>query len=405
MNYNSENFFYTFYSLIGLLSIFVFENLFITNRLFLSNKLQHLLHILHEKFKKENNNSKEKDTITNEFVSKKIEHKYEDKFIDFIKNNSYEYIFTEDEEIQKLEIIDRQFKSIKNSYEDNMKELYGKLNEVKNEIKKLNDMTNEDFYKIYCDFDDDTIWDYNFNNMLNNTDIIDEKNKVLINIEIDISKIQNNIDDQLTIQKMAETYATNFIIDKRLEKLNGCFVMESTPLGNVLMTYNKDKKAFIYYSDNTIPYRYLEVVGRKFVKVFNFRPIFVDMEEELKLYEKKLQENEEEKNRILQRDEESQKNMKIEDNKPQNKNVFAKLKNYNKPSAKITSAPPPKNNTSNVVNENRKFILKENANRYTYNGKISTFNPLKKVERKALDKKYAMTFADFKKLQMKTFLK
>ena len=338
MNYNSENFFYTFYSLIGLLSIFVFENLFITNRLFLSNKLQHLLHILHEKFKKENNNSKEKDTITNEFVSKKIEHKYEDKFIDFIKNNSYEYIFTEDEEIQKLEIIDRQFKSIKNIYEDNMKELYGKLNEVKNEIKKLNDMTNEDFYKIYCQFDDDTNWDYNFNNMLNKTDIIDEKNKVLINIEIDISKIQNNIDDQLTIQKMAETYATNFIIDKRLEKLNGCFVMESTPLGNVLMTYNKDKKAFIYYSDNTIPYRYLEVVGRKFVKVFNFRPIFVDMEEELKLYEKKLQENEEEKNRILQRDEELlQQNIKNQDNKQQNKNVFAKLKNYNKPSAKAST--------------------------------------------------------------------
>jgi len=49
---------------------------------------------------------------------------------------------------------------------------------------------------------------------------------------------------------------------------------------------------------------------------------------------------------------------------------------------------------------NDKHLLKENANRYTYEGKISTFNLLKKVEKKVVDKKYGLTFSDFKKMKL-----
>jgi hypothetical protein len=66
-------------------------------------------------------------------------------------------------------------------------------------------------------------------------------------------------------------------------------------------------------------------------------------------------------------------------------------------------AAPPKNSIPNKQltpeQENEKILLKEKANRYTYEGKISNFNFLKKVERKIVDKKYAMTFADFKKMK------
>jgi hypothetical protein len=44
-------------------------------------------------------------------------------------------------------------------------------------------------------------------------------------------------------------------------------------------------------------------------------------------------------------------------------------------------------------------LLKENANRYSYEGKLSNFNFLKKVDRKVVDKKYGMNFAYFKRLQ------
>ena len=65
-------------------------------------------------------------------------------------------------------------------------------------------------------------------------------------------------------------------------------------------------------------------------------------------------------------------------------------------------AAPPKNSIPNlqtINNQDEKIILKENANRYTFEGKISNFNFLKKIDRKVVDKKYALTFADFKKMQ------
>jgi hypothetical protein len=54
-----------------------------------------------------------------------------------------------------------------------------------------------------------------------------------------------------------------------------------------MMIYDNTTETFKYYIDNTIPYRYLETIGRKYVKQFNCRPIFVDMEEELKIAEEK----------------------------------------------------------------------------------------------------------------------
>ena len=44
-------------------------------------------------------------------------------------------------------------------------------------------------------------------------------------------------------------------------------------------------------------------------------------------------------------------------------------------------------------------LVKENANRYTWEGRLTNFCPLKKIDKKILDKKLAMTYADFKKIQ------
>jgi len=196
------------------------------------------------------------------------------------------------------------------------------------------------------------------------------------------------------------------MIHHRLEKLKVCYVMEYTPLGNVLMIYDKERETFKYYSDNTIPYRYLEVVGRKYAKQFGCRRIFVDMEEQLKIAEEKWEReriekaDREEKERILK--EEAIKNQKpIE----QKKNVFAKFKSYNKEAGTghVNTAPPPKNSIPNKLTEkqeNEKILIKERANRYTYEGKFANFNFLKKVDRKVVDKKFALSFADFKKIQI-----
>jgi hypothetical protein len=198
------------------------------------------------------------------------------------------------------------------------------------------------------------------------------------------------------IMLLAKEQARQFIIEKRLEKIRDCFVIEKTPLGNVLMTYNVSRGSFQFYSDNTIPYRYLETVSRKFVKFFDCRPIYYDMEEELKNYEIKLDEREKEK----RAKEDELKNVKDDRQflvQPK-KNVFAKFKSYNKESGTghVNMAAPPKNSIpgKSVIenNPNTKILLKENANRYTYEGKFSNFNMLKKVDKKLVDKKLALTF-------------
>jgi hypothetical protein len=185
---------------------------------------------------------------------------------------------------------------------------------------------------------------------------------------------------------------------KPVEELQNSFILEKTPLGNVAMFYNAKRETFTYYSDSTIPYRFLEVVARKYVLTFDCIELYIMMEEELKKYEKKMEELEKRK-----QVEEEKQNLTLN---PAKKNVFAKFKSYNKEagSGRVNKAPPPKNSIPRSKNMNasensEKVILKENANRYTFEGRFSNFNPLKKVERKKVDKKFAMSFSDFKKMQ------
>jgi hypothetical protein len=206
----------------------------------------------------------------------------------------------------------------------------------------------------------------------------------------------------------AELEAKNFVIQKRLEKLNTCFVMESTPLGNVLMIWDNKRETFKYYSDNTIPYRYLEVVGRKYVKQFGCRPIFVDMEEELQIAEDKWEKERKEKEQKEEEEKKRKEEATLLNNKvpvPEKKNVFAKFKSYNREAGTghVSVGAAPKNSIPNTKvltekQENEKVLLKERANRYTYEGKFANFSFLKKADKKVFDKKLALTFADFKKL-------
>ena len=212
--------------------------------------------------------------------------------------------------------------------------------------------------------------------------------------------------DQL--RKLADDSADVFIMNKHLERLQNCFILETTPHGNVLMIYDNTRGSFKYYSDNTIPYRYLEPVARKYVKQFNCRPLYVDMEEELKLAEEKWEKERKEKEE-KEEEEKRKKEEAIRTQQPleEKKNVFAKFKTYNKEagSGRVNIGAPPKNSIPNnkltKEQENEKILLKEKANRYTYEGKFANFNFLKKVERKIVDKKYGLSFADFKKMCQK----
>jgi len=61
-----------------------------------------------------------------------------------------------------------------------------------------------------------------------------------------------------------------------LKNLKNNILIEETPIGNVIMFYNFEKTRFEFYSDKTIPFRFLETVARKYVIMFNCKSIFVE---------------------------------------------------------------------------------------------------------------------------------
>ena len=216
---------------------------------------------------------------------------------------------------------------------------------------------------------------------------------------------------------------------KGYEHLKTNFVLEKTPLGNVIMYYNKDRNAFEYYTDNIIPYRVLDTVARKYVLTYDCCELYIDMEKEIKEYVvggvTKDKDNKEKKvtfdlgERDAEEEEKKEKNS-IDPVKAK-PNVFAKFKSYNKDSAKISDvvgggAGGAKDKTStssnnggtgvgSVVNtskvaveENTKILLKEKANVYTCLGKFANFGMLQKIDRAVVDKNYTMSFAEYKKM-------
>ena len=203
------------------------------------------------------------------------------------------------------------------------------------------------------------------------------------------------------------------ISKERLEQLKNSILMERTPLGNVVMYYDNSRETFIYYSDSTIPYRYLEVVARKYVVTNRCKKLYIDMEKELKEAQEKLEKKQKEEERLKLEEENKEKNEKeglFSTSTPVKKNVFAKLKNYNRDNSLKTAGRPSDNKSvskkvipppdKNATSTSEALLLKENANRYSYEGKMVNFSFLKKVERKAVDKRYGMNFADFKKMMI-----
>jgi hypothetical protein len=183
--------------------------------------------------------------------------------------------------------------------------------------------------------------------------------------------------------------ARDIIINNKLDKFIDNYILEYTPLGNIYMRYNNDKKSFEYFSNNSIPYRYLEPVGRKYVMTYWCKPIFVNIEEELKkaedIYDKKKEEQ-------LKKSEENLKKFTP-------KNVLVKLKEYNKDTKENSILPPQINNNLPDINKkSEKIFLKEKANRYTWEGRLTNFCPLKKVNKKVTNKNLNMTYTEFKKL-------
>jgi len=374
--------------------------------------VNHYNHVFYNKYLKQD---KIKDQDQDQQGNELVESKYEDKYLGEIRKLEKEFVFTNDEEALKLQKFNEFLRTSNESYTVKIEEIKDKLNFIEIELAKYE----LDLENTGSNLEESGKLDEDQNQYLNDEYVAETREERIQSLNVENAQLLEELnalsyfidtaEGQEELKTRSEEQSRQFIIDQRLEKLKNCFVMESTPLGNVLMIYDKERDSFKYYSDNSIPYRYLEVVARKYVKQFSCRPVFVDMEEELKLADEKWEQEKKEKEDKAE-EEKKRKDEAIKNNTvlaDEKKNVFAKFKHYNKTSGTghVNTVPPPKNSIPNKSftekRENEKILLKDKANRYTYEGKFANFSFLKKVDRKTVNKKFAMTFADFKKLGTK----
>ena len=325
----------------------------------------------------------------------KPEKKYEEKYLEQIRSLSEECIFSEEETILEEKLFDNFFYNAVESLKKEKTELKNRLEFLQEELSDIENIEfSEDDKKPTIDDE------YGY-------EIAPFEERIREKIELYSEEVETikekllKLEDKFISKEEIKEDVRNHIINQRLDNLKNNFIIEKTPLGNVLMFYNNKKESFEYYSDNSMPYRFLEVVGRKYVLTFNCRFLYVDMEKELEKYEKKIN-DEKEKLSKEKEEKEKQQELSSETKNIPKKNVFAKFKSYNKDSGsgRVNKAPPPKNSIPNnkvARNENDVVLLKEKANHYTHEGKFANFNILQKVNRKKIDKKYSITFADFKK--------
>jgi hypothetical protein len=134
------------------------------------------------------------------------------------------------------------------------------------------------------------------------------------------------------------------------------FVMEMTPVGNVIMQYDGKKESFVYYSDNIVPFRFLETVSRKYMTTFNKTFLCASN------------------------------NQPLADKQPSQKQPMTTKELMNQ--------------TKNPVLK-RKELIEVVMNRYSNAGRFSNFKMLQPVAKHITDKKRLLSFRDFKGASIK----
>lgn len=186
----------------------------------------------------------------------------------------------------------------------------------------------------------------------------------------------------------------------KLDSLINNYMFEFTPAGNLIMNYDTNNDTFQYYSDNTIPYRYLNSAAKKYVTINHCKDIYKDTDN---LQEEQL--TEELTDIVKEQNTNSQQASTLTNNtttiENKRKNVFANFKKYNKETTipiHNPSSHKPSEKPNNKINSKD---VKKNINTYKNNGRISNFSFINKQKINASSENSRLTFADFKKLSMK----
>ena len=332
---------------------------------------------------------------------------YEDKYTEKFLTFPNEYHFTENE----LEQEKTNYAKFKSTYETNMKtdteNISSKIDILERIIVNFDDADSDNskkdkaikqmiqYFGIKQEYNDDPD-DYDIDELFN--DVKNDCNQ----FHNELTELTNAVTPDFVLQ------AKEAIINSKLDGYINNYILETTPIGNVYMRYNNNKKSFEYFSNSTIPYRYLESISRKYVMTYWCKPLFIDLAEELK---KAKEKHEEEKKNKKENDVNTDaKNNNDKKDKPLNmgpnkfkkytKDVQQNRPSKNRVQSDFVLPPQIKAKLPNInATDGDEHLLKACSNRYTWEGRIANLSLLKKVDKKLVDKKLAMSFADFKLLR------
>lgn len=332
----------------------------------------------------DNSKEKEKEIIK---METKYENTYHEKYMQKFRTFPNECNFSEEEKksLEDLKVSLKQ--ELITKYNEELKEITEKLNSIQLIIAAGGLKTHEgiclllDYWKLSEEYNEDPD-EIELDECWN--DLLIEKGE----FEIKLDDLNQKTETYNKTDEEIASDAYEIVLKKHLEKHKDNYILECTPLGNVYMRYNSSKEVFEYFSDSTLPYRYLETVARKYVMTFWCKVIYVDIEEELKKAEEEGKKKKELNLNQKQIAKPSKETLEIM-NKIKAKNVKMSL-----PSHIQANLPSIQNGTTD-----NKHLLKERSNRYTWEGRLRDFCPLKKIDKKVVDKRLNLTFSEFKKMQ------
>lgn len=184
---------------------------------------------------------------------------------------------------------------------------------------------------------------------------------ICLNNNIDFSKIsEKNITNTSELKLYENKYQLTDLLnlDNSYNYLeyDSMFFEDNTPVGKIIMKYNKHTDFFEYYCDRHISNRILEIVCRGYILNFKCKELYVNYNDEFNrrklLLEKVKQEKEKKHNEEVKNDE---------------NNIFAKFKSYNYKKTENSTK------TTDI-------LIKTNYNKFKYLGKLHDYNNSKKVE-------------------------
>ncbi len=90
-------------------------------------------------------------------------------------------------------------------------------------------------------------------------------------------------------------YPLNTLAEETDENKKLKRVEENTPEGHVYMTYDEVTNTFLYWSNKAVAYKYLDVLARKYVIVYDCKEVYVNIFREIIKSSFKKEEEKEEK--------------------------------------------------------------------------------------------------------------